>query len=70
MNTNQFFSYQHGDEQLYFETCVNGEGYYSRDNNTILGTIYDHVGKKICTSRVNYSLLRPLQYSAIKSLFK
>jgi hypothetical protein len=67
--TNQFFNYHYGDETLYFETCINGEGYYSRDNNTILGTIYDSNGKRLCTSRIDYKLLSPVSYQLIKKIF-
>lgn len=65
---NSYFAYNYGDEKLYFSTCLNGEGYYSRDNNTILGTVYDQNGNRICTSRIDYRLLTPLNYSQIKSL--
>jgi hypothetical protein len=68
-NNNQFFSYNYGNDILILETCVNGEGYYSYDNNTILGTIYDMTGKKICVSRIDYSLLKPLAFSTIKRIF-
>jgi hypothetical protein len=66
----QYFIYQYGDEKLIFATTLNGEGYYSADNNTILGSIHDQYGYRMCTARINYSMLIPMQYSQVKAIFK
>ena len=65
---NQFFELQYGDETHYFETNVNGEGYYSRQNGTILGKMYDANGNPMTTCRVPYSSLIPLSHSEIKKI--
>lgn len=54
----------------YFETCTNGEGVYDQKHNTILGGLYDEWGAKIRIERINYSLLRPLNYSQIARIFE
>ena len=65
LNELQYFEYNYGDTTYIFQTCINGEGYYSRDNNTILGGIFTMEGKRVCTSRIDYALLKPLNYSRV-----
>lgn len=62
LNDLQYFEYSYLSTNYYFATCINGEGYYSRDNNTILGTLFTIEGKRLSTSRIDYALLKPLQH--------
>lgn len=66
----QWYSLTYNGKKAYFATCTNGEGVYSSENNTILGVLYDEWGAKIKTERINYSLLRPLNYSQIARVFE
>lgn len=64
----QYFEYSYSGTTYYFATCINGEGYYNRDNNTILGALFSLDGKRISTSRIDYSLIKPLQHSQVVRL--
>jgi len=66
---NQFFKCFYSGNTYLFETCVNGAGYYSEENNTILGTLYSQDGKRISTLRIDYRCITPLQPHQIKLIF-
>lgn len=66
----QFFSFTGTTgEKFYFSSCINGEGYYDPQNGSVLGTLYDKYGHRLNTSRVMFSILKPLQFSEITALF-
>ena len=67
----QYFIISHN---TYFETNLNGNGYYNEKFNNILGTIYhcndngDIYAKN--TSRIDYNIIKPLTYNSIQLLKK
>lgn len=65
----QFFELKEHGKNYIFESSINGEGYFIKGANTILGTIYSENGVKIGVQRVSWNNLTPLHYSYLKTIF-
>lgn len=66
----QFYTLTWNGKTAYFETCTNGQGVYDHIHNTILGTLYNEWGQRIETKRINYSLLKPMNFQHIANVFE
>ena len=69
MKGQQVFSIFIFGRKHYFCTIINGNGYYFPHNNSILGSLYNEIGQRIDTRRVNFSFLKPVPYDEVISVF-
>jgi len=67
---NQWFYFTKDGKKLYFETCINGNGVYSSENNTVLGGLYNEWGQRLETKRLDYAILKPVGYPELARVFE
>lgn len=64
-----YFVFRNNDEKIFISN-PNGKGYYSPENDTLLGNVYNIKTQDMKTERVKFSLLMPCTFEAMEKIKK